>query len=308
VLSGGSGNDVLDGGLGADLLLGGAGTDTADYSSRSAAVSADLDGAPDDGEAGEGDTIETDVESLAGGAGGDVLTGALGTNILKGGAGADVLDGAQGDDDLDGGDGNDDLLGGSGADLLHGGDGTDRVWARDGAADIVRCGGGADTAVLDAIDDAGSECETTDVPGGTLGPAGPAGPAGAAGAAGSAGAAGPAGADGAPGQNGAPGPAGPPGAAGRDAIVTCKPAAGKRAAKVTIVCTVKLAGASAARVRARFVRGGRVIAAGSGTVGRRGTLTVRLDRARMGPGVYRLVLSFLVRGHRATVQQRVRVA
>ena len=62
VLNGGTGNDVLDGGLGADLILGGAGTDTADYSSRRAAVTADPDGAADDGEAGETDTVETDVE------------------------------------------------------------------------------------------------------------------------------------------------------------------------------------------------------------------------------------------------------
>ena len=84
VLSGGGGNDVLDGREGADLLLGGAGTDTADYSARAAAVSADPDGAADDGELGEGDTIETDVEGSAGGGGDDVLTGGTGSNVLIG--------------------------------------------------------------------------------------------------------------------------------------------------------------------------------------------------------------------------------
>ena len=107
VLNGGTGNDVLDGGLGADLLLGGSGTDTADYTARTAAVTADSDGAADDGEAGENDTVETDVEGISGGSGDDVLTGTTGTNILSGGGGNDVLDGAQGDDELDGGAGND---------------------------------------------------------------------------------------------------------------------------------------------------------------------------------------------------------
>jgi Ca2+-binding RTX toxin-like protein len=289
VLNGGSGNDVLDGGLGADLLIGGAGTDTADYSARAAAVAADPDGFADDGESGEGDTVETDVESLAGGAGNDVLTGALGTNIIMGGAGADVLDGAQGDDDLDGGAGDDDVTGGAGLDLLRGGIGADRIGARDGYADTVRCGGDADVAVLDAVDDAGTECETAAVPPtGQTGPAGPQGPAGAPGA------------TGATGKTGATGAAGPAGAAGRDAVVTCKPT------KKKIVCTVKLATAArASHVRAVFKRGSRVVAAAR--VSRRGGgVSVRTPR-HLARGRYQLVVTYTVSGHRTTVRQRVRV-
>ena len=153
LLNGGSGNDIIDGGLGADLIIGGAGTDTADYSSRVAIVVVDPDGATDDGEAGETDTVETDVENIWGGTADDVLTGGLGSNVLVGGIGNDVLDGLQGDDELDGGAGDDDLTGGSGIDQLRGGLGGDRIGARDGAADTVKCGGGTDTATLDAIDE-----------------------------------------------------------------------------------------------------------------------------------------------------------
>ena len=55
MLTGGEGNDVLDGGGGADTLGGGEGYDLADYSARTAPVSLTLDGAANDGEAGEQD-------------------------------------------------------------------------------------------------------------------------------------------------------------------------------------------------------------------------------------------------------------
>ncbi|MEZ5099791.1 MAG: calcium-binding protein [Thermoleophilia bacterium] len=108
-LSGGPGDDLLDGGAGADLLVGGDGVDTVDYSARVNPVTADLDGAADDGEAGEGDRIETDVEVIVGGSGNDSLTGNNGANALYGGPG------------------NDQLAGGFGADLTSGGDGVDQV-------------------------------------------------------------------------------------------------------------------------------------------------------------------------------------
>jgi Ca2+-binding RTX toxin-like protein len=285
VLNGGSGNDVLDGGSGSDLLLGGAGTDTADYSSRSAAIAADLDGLADDGAAGEEDTVETDVEGLAGGTGNDVLTGALGTNLLSGGAGNDVIDGAQGDDDIDGGAGDDDLTGGAGADLLRSGAGADRVRARDGASDLVRCSTGTDTATLDEIDDAGTECETADVPPtDTTGPAGPQGPAGQSGA------------TGAKGSRGTQGPAGAP---GRDAVVSCKPAKGKGSArKTTVVCSVKAAASARPTTNVVVRRAGRVVTAGSG----RRSVALRLARGR-----YDLVVTYTIGGRRTTVRQRVRV-
>jgi Ca2+-binding RTX toxin-like protein len=290
VLSGGAGNDVLDGGTGADLLLGGSGTDTADYSSRSAAVTADPDGVYDDGEAGENDDVETDVEGLTGGSGNDVLTGGAGTNVLAGGPGNDVLDGLWGDDDLDGGPGDDDLTGGTGLDWLRGGAGVDRIAARDGSADMVRCGSEADTAVLDAIDDAAADCESTSVPpAGQTGPAGPQGPTGATGATGPTG------------PTGATGAAGP---AGRDAVVTCKAAKGKP----KVVCTVKLAAAARASVRGVFRRGGKVIARTSGRTRPSGRIALRVGRNELRRGAYRLVLTFTRHGHRTTVTQRIRVA
>ena len=282
-LNGGSGNDALDGGLGGDLLLGGAGTDAADYSSRTAAVTADPDGAANDGEAGENDLVETDVESFTGGAGDDVLVGATGTNFLVGGPGADVLDGAQGDDDLEGGPGADVLTGGSGGDVLQGGADADRIVARDGAWDSVRCDGGTDVAVADAIDDAATTCETVDVPS-TAPVVGPAGPAGADGANGTNGTNGKNGTNGAPGARGPAGPAGPRGADGRDAVVSCVPKKGKGAAKkVTVVCSVKLATAASASLK----RAGRVVARGSAKAGR--TLRLRSAKA-LKRGRYVLVL------------------
>ena len=182
-LDGGDQVDTLDGGAGADRLGGGAGGDTVTYALRQAAVSAAADGGANDGEAFEGDDIATDVEHLIGGAGDDVLGGTEAANVLDGrggedrldgGAGPDLLRGEGGDDMLLGRDGDDMLDGGDGADVLEGGAGhddhiagagDDAVEAREpvadegGAAEAIDCGGGADTAHLDAID-APSACET----------------------------------------------------------------------------------------------------------------------------------------------------
>jgi Ca2+-binding RTX toxin-like protein len=83
-------------------------------------VTADLDGATgDDGEAGEGDSIGSDVEILTGGLGDDVLTGNAADNQLYAYSGSDSLNGGAGNDRLDGG---------SGPDLLAGGAGSDTAW------------------------------------------------------------------------------------------------------------------------------------------------------------------------------------
>jgi Ca2+-binding RTX toxin-like protein len=291
LLSGGAGNDVLDGGAGSDLLLGGTGIDTADYSLRSAPVAADPDGISDDGEAAEGDDVETDVEGLAGGSGNDVLTGWTGTNVISGGAGNDVLNGEQGDDTLDGGPGDDQITGGAGLDIIDGGAGADALRARDGATDQVRCGADGDAAVLDAIDDAASDCETRDVPADApvTGPQGPAGPSGSTGATGG------------PGAGGATGATGAPGPAGRDATVTCTPGPAKKG-KVTVTCKVQLA-AKASALRGRFMNGGRVAATGHGTAG-----AFKLDSGHLQAGRYTLVLTYTVHGRRTTVRRRVLVA
>ncbi|MDT4987000.1 MAG: hypothetical protein QOI74_1094, partial [Micromonosporaceae bacterium] len=144
ILTGGNGTDVLDGGPGADKMLGGAGADLVTYASRTLPVTADLDGAADDGQAGEGDLIGTDVENLTGGSGNDVLTGNGANNVFNGGPGNDTLTGLAGSDGLTGGLGNDVLSGGDGDDFLlveggtntaDGGAGDDTIYLRSMWAD-----------------------------------------------------------------------------------------------------------------------------------------------------------------------------
>ena len=107
-LSGLAGNDFLQGGLGADTISGGDGLDAVAYTDRSAAVSVDLDGQTgDDGEPGEGDTTQGDVEDIVGGAGDDLLVGNDTANVIVGGAGNDRLKGFEGVDLFDAGAGND---------------------------------------------------------------------------------------------------------------------------------------------------------------------------------------------------------
>jgi Ca2+-binding RTX toxin-like protein len=145
----GAGNDVITGGaldiantfngedgddtfhhsvaLSDDTCNGGAGTDTATYATRTNAVSVTLDGTGNDGEAGEVDDIEADVENVIGGAGNDTID-ATGSNIvhaLTGNAGNDTLIGATDVDTLNGGAGDDILRGAAGADVLVGGAGVD---------------------------------------------------------------------------------------------------------------------------------------------------------------------------------------
>jgi Ca2+-binding RTX toxin-like protein len=164
--TGNAGNDLMDGGAGndtfhegsaangADDMDGGTGSDTCDYSQRTNPVSVNLDGADNDGEAGEGDNCGgvvniplsaiaflratqgffgfegdpiagQDVENVAGGSGNDNLTGSDEANVLTGNAGNDTLTGNGGTDVLNGGDGDDWMVGGAGNDSLAGGAGTD---------------------------------------------------------------------------------------------------------------------------------------------------------------------------------------
>jgi Ca2+-binding RTX toxin-like protein len=117
-LDGQAGNDVLDGGTGADLLKGGDGSDTADYSKRTANLTIGIGTLADDGEAGEKDNVQTDIETVLGGSGNDSITGSSASNLLVGNGGGDTLNG---------GAGNDTLSGDAGADLLDGGIGSDKA-------------------------------------------------------------------------------------------------------------------------------------------------------------------------------------
>jgi Ca2+-binding RTX toxin-like protein len=168
-MDGGAGNDIYHQGAaaqGADDMDGGTGADLCDYSLRTNPVSVNLDGADNDGEAGEGDNcggvVETffailptrqpegrspdtegdpiagqDVELVLGGSGNDNLTGSDQSNVLSGNAGNDTLTGNGGTDVLNGGDGDDWMIPGAGNDTAAGGAGTDTVdYASAGAGGV----------------------------------------------------------------------------------------------------------------------------------------------------------------------------
>lgn len=153
---GGAGNDdlmaehTLDG---ADEYYGGAGVDMLWYSGRTAPISVTIgNGLADDGEVGELDLVDVDVENVVGGSGNDTLIGSAGNNYLYGGAGDDTMNGGAGSDSLyadagadlvDGGSGNDFLYGEAGNDELRGGTGQDILYGG-GDDDLVIGGGGAD--------------------------------------------------------------------------------------------------------------------------------------------------------------------
>jgi hypothetical protein len=147
-LFGEDGNDTLDGAGGSDVLNGGLGVDTAYYKFRANAVTVSLNGVADDGEGGgEADNV-LEVENVVGGDGPDILSGDAAANAISGGPDNDKIDG------------------GAGSDVLDGGTEDDTISARDGFRDTVACGPGNDVAVVDAVDDVASDCETVDRPAG----------------------------------------------------------------------------------------------------------------------------------------------
>ncbi len=117
-LKGGGGNDRLRGGGGNDILEGGIGIDIADYSDKTVAVVATLNGATAAtvSVGGVAEDTLTNIEGLAGGTAADTLTGDTLANQLEGQGGNDALNGAGGDDLLTGGTGTDTLDGGTGTD------------------------------------------------------------------------------------------------------------------------------------------------------------------------------------------------
>lgn len=165
-LQGGAGNDTLHGGAGDDVFetaakpdgkdvyAGGEGSDTVDYGKRTSPLAVSIDGQANDGEAGEHDDVQLDVEGIVGGSADDVLIGGpnddhihggAGKDLIRGGPGADtlrgedgddVLDGEAGDDSLYGDAGDDKITGGIGDDVLDGGEGKNLLDAGDGDGDI----------------------------------------------------------------------------------------------------------------------------------------------------------------------------
>jgi Ca2+-binding RTX toxin-like protein len=143
VVVGGPGDDALDPGSGDggddDTLVGGDGRDSVSYTLRSAPVATLKDGVANDGQAGEHDEIDLDVERLVGGLAGDTIGGGPGDDEIDGGpgddavlgfAGHDVLNGGAADggsDTVEGGDGPDEVIGDGGNDRLSGGAGEDAL-------------------------------------------------------------------------------------------------------------------------------------------------------------------------------------
>lgn len=190
--SGGPGNDLLSGGNGRDSMAGGEGNDThlggpgpdelqhspgaddfsggtdpagalpesVDYVTYQFAkqpLSISLDGQANDGAAGEGDNVRSDVERILGGDVDDRISGSGDANEISGHWGDDRIEGRGGDDALSGSDGQDAVRGGDGADELRGGGGDDELVGEAGddllhgddpgrrGADTMRGGDGIDT-------------------------------------------------------------------------------------------------------------------------------------------------------------------
>jgi Ca2+-binding RTX toxin-like protein len=139
-LTGGPGQDTLRGGSGADDMSGGGATDSADYSASTVPLSVTADDGANDGAAGEGDNVHSDIEILHGGQANDTLVPKTDDSVpgeVWGGPGNDTLfgGGQASNDRLEGEDGNDTLDGRWGADIMNGGAGIDTVDYRGHEAD-----------------------------------------------------------------------------------------------------------------------------------------------------------------------------
>jgi Ca2+-binding RTX toxin-like protein len=153
VINGGADDDTLDATDTADCgdsFSGGTGTDIADYQFRTGNLTITVDTSANDGEAGEGDKIQTDVEIVLGGDGDDSITGGSGADELHGRPGDDTLNGGSGNDTLIGNDGNDTLIGGLGDDIFDEG-GVDALYASGSVEkglgdDVINGGAGTDRA------------------------------------------------------------------------------------------------------------------------------------------------------------------
>lgn len=82
-------------------ISGGAGTDSVNYAGGGGPVSVTLDGQPNDGPAGRGDNVGTDVERVSGTRADDTLTGSALADRLTGLHGQDTVSGGGGNDLID---------------------------------------------------------------------------------------------------------------------------------------------------------------------------------------------------------------
>ncbi len=215
VIHGNAGNDTIVSGLGNDEIFGDAGSNTLAYASVQQSglnivdrgtngVTATLPNAGQTATGGktggpEKDIIHSDISTLVGGNGNDVLTGndsantilgvapagtagvkpgPAGNDILLGGGGNDLMFGAEGNDFLFGGtgndvmlgaDGNDWLVGQAGTDTFNSGAGDDHNFAKDGQKDNITCGAGNDVVQADPIDvEPAGDCESISTAAATL--------------------------------------------------------------------------------------------------------------------------------------------
>jgi Ca2+-binding RTX toxin-like protein len=147
-VNGSDGKDRIDGGTEGDEIYGGAQLDIVDYSTRTNNVTIGIGTLPDDGEAGEGDNVHTDIEIVFCGAGNDIVSttsgkavqlyGFAGNDTLQGGSGSDLIDGGAGRDSLVGKGGNDTFRDADGAkDTMDGGSGTDVADKFDSGLDVL---------------------------------------------------------------------------------------------------------------------------------------------------------------------------
>ena len=207
VIHGDADNDTIVSGLGNDEIFGDAGANTLAYASVEQQgidiVNRGTDGVtavlPNAGQTANGgktggpekDVIHSDIGTLVGSNGNDVLVGnnlgntilgvapagtagvkpgPAGNDILAGLGGVDLLFGAEGNDWVLGGadpdvllaaGGNDLLVGDTGVDNFNAGDGNDTNLARDGLAEAILCGAGTDSLTGDPTDTApAGDCET----------------------------------------------------------------------------------------------------------------------------------------------------
>jgi hypothetical protein len=91
----------------------------------------------------------TEMCTIKGTSGNNVLRGTSKADVICGFGGNDVISGGGGDDIIIGGSGNDKIDGGSGFDLLYGDAGNDSFAAKDGTRDTVVGGGGKDRGIVD---------------------------------------------------------------------------------------------------------------------------------------------------------------
>ena len=176
IIYGGPGRDVLQGGAGDDVLhgddsgtsmsltdepyadefFGGGGADRVVTVGAGGPVTVTLDDVANDGIAGEGDNVHSDVEGVSAGeadenllVGNELPNRLAGRGELIGRGGADELIGSFSRDILEGGSGEDDITASAKDDLIR---------ADDGEHDTVDCGDGHDTVHADAVDDL-TNCE-----------------------------------------------------------------------------------------------------------------------------------------------------